>query len=248
MLFRSATSGTNDIGSVYVKGYNGTSGVIDVAMDLSATGNACGCAYNGTTWTRCAMTVAHTGSFTIGNDGSTTACGSGTRSAVDVLVWGGQRETGAYATSYIPTTSAAATRNAETGVSLTLSTGTWPTGSGAYAFTPLATGISAGQMTFGTNARVLYGNATNLLAFDGTNNPSTPSGSTAGTSKRYWSSWSTAGGWTVRNATDGNQATSAFTSGTWAPDTTLDLTSAFLGTSDGIISRVCLDPDTTRCR
>lgn len=139
LLFQATVA--TDIVSVYVKGYGGTSGVIDVATDIGGSGG-CGCAYNGTTWTRCRSTTAAAGSFIIGNDGTST-CGPGARAAADVLLWGAQRETGAYATSYIPTTSATVTRTVDLYPTLPVS---WPSSAGTscvgmtYAgYTPLRT-------------------------------------------------------------------------------------------------------------
>jgi len=106
--------------SVYVKG-NGTSGNIGL---VSGSSNAlpykgATCAYNSTTWTRCI--VSNTGGaapdeFYIGciNNSGVISPNPGNTGAGDVFVWGAQVEAGAYATSYIPTTSAAATRSLET--------------------------------------------------------------------------------------------------------------------------------------
>lgn len=242
-----ATTAANEIASVYVKG-NGTSGVIDVALDLSSSGNACGCAFNPNTWTRCVTTTAKQGSFTIGNDGSSTACGSGTRQALDVLLWQGQREIGNYATSPIPTTSAAVTRNIE-----------------SASFTVAATGPTASIATSVQFASTAVG-AVNFMAL----------GSTAGANMTLYRTSDTAAGYQIgsitsaptvpsmgtamhRSALADNAGTrSAFWDGVSvaAPAASMSgsATDVWVGRNvsgtpvDGIVSRLCVDPDPSRCR
>lgn len=247
----SACSTTACVFSIYVKGYTGYGGTLDLCIQsTSAPALVCsGCSYIDTEWRRCSVTTTPTsgnGYIYVGN--MTNFNGLVARDQNRVYLWQGQVEQGAtYATSPIPTTSAAATRQLDNG-SLTVQAGVWASaGSAAMSWSPAATGSAAGILAFGSAGRILYGSGANILAFDGTNNPSTASGTTFGTAKRYWSSWSTAGGWVVRNATDANQATSAFTVGTWTTDTSLELNVAGI-IPDGILSRICLDPDTTRCR
>jgi hypothetical protein len=101
-VVRQTSSITNGVYSVYVKG-NGTSGVIDLAPSTAGATSGCGCAFNATTWTRCVTPVpsATTSSFRIGNAGTAAACDTGTRAALDVLLWGAQGETNRI-TSYVP--------------------------------------------------------------------------------------------------------------------------------------------------
>lgn len=100
-VLRQAVSVTNGVMSVYVKG-NGMSGVIDLAPSVAGATSGCGCAFNATTWTRCVTTVpVNTSSMRIGNAGTTAACDTGTRAAIDVLLWGAQTET-SQVTSYVP--------------------------------------------------------------------------------------------------------------------------------------------------
>jgi hypothetical protein len=231
--------------SVFVKG-NGTSGSFPMYLLTGFPAATATCTYGATTWSRCTLSGTFTGAgenLYLGPSGAGTA----TTPAQDVLVWGAQCEIGAYATSYIPTTSAAVARATDV-ATFTVPASVWAsTGSAAFSWTPSGAGVGVGVLAFGASGRVLYGAGTSVLAYDGTNNPSTSSSGVAGSLKRYWSSWSTAGGWVVRNETSGNQATSAFTVGTWTTDTSLETTVAGL-IPDGIMSRICMDPDSTRCR
>jgi hypothetical protein len=96
--------------SVYVKGYGGTSGVIDIAGNFGGPTSGCGCTYNGTSWTLCTSTLTASGANpSIGNAGSGTLCGSGSRSALDVYIAGPMWNVGAARAPYVATTTVAAT-------------------------------------------------------------------------------------------------------------------------------------------
>lgn len=166
-----------------------------------------------------------------------------------VIFGGCQVELGTYRTTIIPTTATTATRATEMSPTVTLAAALASTGCLGFAATPQVTGGLAGAVGNAGNARPIYSVGANILFFDGTNNPSTPSGAVANVAKRYRVTWSTANGVVLRNVTDANQAVSAFTVGTWAPDTSLEL---MFGTGaavavDGIISRVIYDPSESRC-
>jgi hypothetical protein len=109
--------------SMYVKGAvppdGGVeqSGSFDVILDGVSNGFLCGsCSYSASTTSRCVTgakaDTGGTGNLLLGNDSRTATCSNAARPAQDVITWGTQCEvpvSGAE-TSYIPTTSAAATR------------------------------------------------------------------------------------------------------------------------------------------
>ena len=114
--YQGGTCGATCAGSVYVKGVSG-GGTIDVCSSIS---NCSPCTYVSTSWTRC-LSQGGAGIWAVGNASIYTTVA---RAANDVYVWGGSAEAGAYATSYIPTTSATVTRSAETATfPVALSTG-----------------------------------------------------------------------------------------------------------------------------
>jgi hypothetical protein len=98
--------------SIFIKGTSG-SGVVcpylynGTLADIDATA----CAYNPDTYTRCVVSSADTNVIEFGLSAVERASCVPTP-FFDVLAWGAQVETGSVATSYIPTTSAAATRGA----------------------------------------------------------------------------------------------------------------------------------------
>lgn len=96
--------------SVYLRGTSG-SGTINVCRG-GAVGQCVSCSYVSTSWSRCvyAATLASSNNIFLGCETGTlgSAC---SQTGLDVLVWGVQGEVGQYATSYIPTNAAGATRN-----------------------------------------------------------------------------------------------------------------------------------------
>lgn len=104
--------GVASVGSVFIKGVSG-SGTLDVCVGTAAAAVCTACAYVSATWTRCSAVnnIASQGLF-IGNN--TLRNGGTTRSLNRVYVWGAQGEAGVGMTSYIATTTGAATRNAAT--------------------------------------------------------------------------------------------------------------------------------------
>lgn len=233
--------------SVYLKG-NGTSGTLDICMQAGVY--VCtACNYVSTSWTRCtaAGTPSAAGQLYVGNMSSVN--GGTARGAADVFVWGIQAELGAFASSYIPTTTAAVIRQADV-LTGALPSAPGATGSAAFTFTPEWSGTAGGgpMVYFGGNARALYGTGGFARSYDGSLNPAVSMGATANTAKRYWSSWSTANGWVVRNATDATQATSAFTVGTWSTTTTITILSPSVSDAYGLVSALCYDSSESRCR
>ena len=107
--------------------------------------------------------------------GSSTITKNGTDG---ILVWGAQLEAGSFATSYIPTSSATATRGADVA---SVSTGAFPysssEGTWVVAFTPISAASDPGLIGDQTNSTAIaYGNATKVSTFNGT------SGATSGNS------------------------------------------------------------------
>jgi hypothetical protein len=97
--------------SFYVKGVSG-SGTTDLC-GYGAAYTCVPCSFVSTSWTRCEVSYTSTGLdfLFIGND--TKFNGGTSRSAVDVLIWGGQSETGVGVSPYIATVASTAARAAE---------------------------------------------------------------------------------------------------------------------------------------
>lgn len=106
-----STGGIQTTASVYLRGTSGA-GSVDFCHGGGAA-QCVVCAYDSTQWSRCVFTSAFASSTSVflGCDAPTkgSACSAGG----DVLAWGLQHEVGAFATSYIPTTTVAVTRVAE---------------------------------------------------------------------------------------------------------------------------------------
>lgn len=124
--------------SLFVKG-NASSGTSDLCRYNGAAWSCADCAFVSGSWTRCS--IGGTGQTTtdryckFGNNSLQN--GGVARSAVDVFLWGFQGEVGAFASSYIATTSAAVARAAEV-AEFPIS---WPANSTGFSMsgsTPLA--------------------------------------------------------------------------------------------------------------
>lgn len=112
----------------------------------------------GNGWYRCTLTATKGAGVTLSNvitlyNGTTTSyTGNGTSGA---FLWGAQLEAGAFATSYIPTTSAAVTRNADAAVMTSTNFSSWYT-----ATTGAAVVWAIPQTATGTRPLVQFDDAT----------------------------------------------------------------------------------------
>lgn len=120
MRFMGGACGAPCAVTVYVRG-NGTSGTLDLCGGTTGCGS---CSYVAGSFTRCTV-IGVAGALLVGNGSRYN--GGVARAANDVILWGFQSETANYATSYIPTTSAAASRVADSAMTATLSAAVGPT-------------------------------------------------------------------------------------------------------------------------
>lgn len=236
--------------SIYVKGASG-SGTIDLCGN--AVGDCSPCSFVSTGWVRCsrAATAART-NYYVGNNSA--ANGGTTRPQQTVYLWGFQLESTSYATSYIPTTTAAGVRAVDL---LTFANpgGVASTGCAAATFTPEYTGTvgpaASALLTGGTAGRYLYTFGTSsagVRVFDGTNDLATGvSNHTTGQSRRYLSTW-TGATMTLKNVTDVSTVSGTF-GGTMSTSTLEIGAAGWSGVGlAGIVSRVQLDPSVGRCQ
>jgi len=170
-----------------------------------------------------------------------------TAAATGTVIWGGcQVEAGTYRTSIQPTVGAAVARNMETPNLSGVSIAALASAGCARAYVARAAATTNGTaVSFSdSNGRPLYFTSGNQTAFDGANNPSRAT-TFDSTWKWYITRW-TGSSFTLGNS-DNTFATTAF-------DGTMGVTGPLqVGVSatnlnvDGLISRIQVDPDPTRC-
>jgi hypothetical protein len=213
------------------------------------------CDFVSTSWSRCTATGTLTAALYYLQIGVDLRDGAqATQPAQSVYVWGASCEEGAYATSYIPTVAAALTRVAEVAY-LTLPAVPNATGIYSLAVTvsmPRTAGqnwAGAVQSTAGAAPyRALYNSGSfNSESFNGGATQATRVALGQLTSKR------------ISNYNDGTNQYGIYDGATFGPTvgtrTAPSATLLHVGNSfaagfelDGIITRVCLDGNSTRCR
>jgi hypothetical protein len=243
--------------SIYVRG-NGTSGTMH--LWAGTTPNSCVlCSYVSGSWSRCSTTTPGSATYGIGfgNDSTNAVCvaAGAALSALDVFVWQGQVESSAaYATSYIPTVASATTRNAESATfPVALSTAnnfSWA----ESLVSPSTLSACAGFFPFfsSPNGPVLYSCFnTGIIARvqEAANVADSP---TCVFSAFKWQTGVRWGGVWNRSASTTQCHVDGVTGAAGTPNALVGSVSfspvGLNSGADGIHSRVCVDPDPTRCR
>lgn len=252
-IYQTIGTGAHSV-SVYAKG-NGQSGSFQI---VGFGGTCVTCNYNPTTWTRCGGVVAPAGAnIGFANSSHASECSGDTspKSAVDVFLWGAQAEAGAYATSYIPTTSLAVTRAADDAtfsISPTLGnfslSGSFQTPSTSPvrrlhgALKKDSTNFTASYQTGGTFQGQFVSTAATITWASGL------ATATTGRAASYFDGTNVG---VCINSSCSTQAKGAFSLAGYTNPLTLQIGaySAGNGELDGIATRVCFAPDSpTRCR
>lgn len=253
VMYQGGCPVATDSASVYLRG-NGTSGSVDLVVNKGGTYSCTTCSFNSTGWNRCVLenvAVASVGNMVIGNEGS--VCNVGSRSSVDVLVWGAQCEAGSSISSYIPTVGTAVTRAAETAI---FTVPSWPSNTWSMAVsanTPSLSSTFAGVIALGAfpasspPGLVYWGNGDGTLR--------NFNGSAGFTFVPTWAAQGRVSGscgiGPSSTITFGTNSTSNNTQACGPVATSTQVALGWYTTStqwNGIYSRICVDPSPSRCR
>lgn len=230
--------------SVFVRGTS-TSGTTDLCGYDGAAWSCSDCSFASDSWSWCTKSWASgtgTSRFCkLGNNSNQN--GGVARSANDALVWGFQGEAGAWPSSYIPTTSAAATRNADSAMTTTLSSAVGTSFSlgvsTAYLSSSVTTATAAQLGTVAPNLASVGRSSNTAAAFTINATSTTPAVSAQGTSMLRGCLSDAAG---TRTAWwDGSTVSAP------AASMSAGVTALSFGALDAYTARVLVDPSPTRC-
>jgi hypothetical protein len=246
--------------SFYAKGVSG-SGTVYAALTPDGVTYLSGtvvCSFVSDSWTRCTGTVTATLTnyyLVIGSDHRDPSQTTD-NPAASVYIWGVQAELGAYATSYIPTTSGTAARQYDSPTftfSAPVSTAagaSWATTSTVGGFAGSGYSIELYQDA-SNRPSINYNSATQAtcqyISTGGNAAPVATVPNAINTATRIGCSWTPAPLTTINAGGTSSSSSAASSSMSWA--------SAFIGGSalftsvraDGIVSKVCVDPSPTKC-
>jgi hypothetical protein len=241
----SACPAGTQVGSFYIKGVSGAGSVcwkIGTAVE--------NCSYVSESWTRCTPSINAASSLTVALAVDVSACGANA-GGVDAYVWGVQCENGAYATSYIPTTSGTATRAAESAYLTTSVAGPAYSSAGNFQTPYNVTSSSSRVVTLYQDGSHFADDyfSSNFQAFiyDGATDSktSTTAVTTSGRVGSYFDATSL--GVCVNASCESVAATVSYTAWTRVR-LGIDGSGGTTGHINGIVSQVCVDPSPTKCR
>lgn len=236
--------GTTYTGSFFLRSVSGTQTVS--ICSFGGAGGACTpVVLTDASWTR--PSASFLGSATtylaVGCINDAAYAGASNTGAADILVWGAQLEQGPWLSSYIPTTSAAVVRNADSAMSATLASSVGTSfslgASTAYLSSSVTTATAAQLGTAAPNLASVGRNSNTAAAFTINATSTTPAVSAQGTSMLRGCLVDAAG---TRTAWwDGSTVSAP------AASMSAGVTALSFGALDAYTARVLVDPSPTRC-